>query len=114
MRVDDPERYMRTLGRLAESTLKEGTLRKGKGDERQAEDIEVRKKIKQNEDRKEERREDIKKKADEAYNESRPPSERCVPEGEHGHKQGNMDLREVQNCERRVVQVLHGACQPQS
>ena len=32
MRMDDPERYMRTLGRLAEGTLKEGTL---KGDERQ-------------------------------------------------------------------------------
>ena len=43
--------------------LKEGTLKYGKGDEREERDIEVRKKIKQKEDMKEERREEIRKKA---------------------------------------------------
>ena len=46
IREDDPERYMRTLGRLAEGqeadTLKAGTLKEGRGDERKARDIEIR------------------------------------------------------------------------
>ena len=43
IREDDPERYNRTLGRLAEGTLKAGTLKEGRGDERKAKDFEVRK-----------------------------------------------------------------------
>ena len=61
IRIDDPERYNRTLGSLAEGPLKGGTL---KGDERKAKDIEVKKKLKQKEDRKEERKEEIKRKAE--------------------------------------------------
>ena len=87
IREDDPKRYNRVLGRLAEGILKEGTLkestlRKGKGDERQAKDIEVRKKIKQKEDRKEERREDIKKKAEQKHITNRSLQARDVSQGE--------------------------------
>ena len=62
MRVDDPERYVKTLGRFADGTLKEGRGREI--DERKMGDMEVKKKLQQKEDRKEERREDIRKKAD--------------------------------------------------
>ena len=40
IRVDDPGRYMRTLGRLAR-----GTLEEGKGDDRKASDMEVKKRL---------------------------------------------------------------------
>ena len=61
---DEPERYSRVLGRLAEGVLKEGTLGQGtlgkdRGrqiDARKMKDIEFRKKIKHKEDRKEERK----------------------------------------------------------
>ena len=66
IRVDDPGRYMRTLaeGTLKEGTWKEGALKDGtlKRDERKARDIEIRKKIKQG--RKEEKNEEIRKKAE--------------------------------------------------
>ena len=58
MRLEEPEGYNKTSGRLTEGAL----LKEGKGGERKEKDIEVRKTIKQKEDRHEERREDIKRK----------------------------------------------------
>ena len=82
IREDDPERYNRALGRLAEGILKESTLRQGRGDERQVRDIEVRKKTEQKEDWKEERKEDIRKKADEKHITNRGLKSEDVFQGE--------------------------------
>ena len=60
MRAGDPERCTRTLGRLAEGTLKEGTLKR---DKRKTKGIEVRNKIKQKEDKKEARKEEVRRKS---------------------------------------------------
>ena len=52
IRKEEPERYDKTLGRLAEGVVQ----KEGRGDERKVKDLEVKKKLKQKEDRKNERK----------------------------------------------------------
>ena len=116
MRADVPERYSRTLVRLAEGTL----LKEGRGDERKTRDFEFRKNMKQKEDRKEERKEDIKRKAETMKRDSGdkgpyPPSEDrrkgASQGGVYGHTE-DMELLEMRYRQRRVVQILNGVCRP--